>query len=230
MKKVFVGTLAILVVGMCATASARSCGDPDPWDDLAWWGNTGATPAVYKDAVRAGYWWWPDAELSGVSGCGNPGEDTELWGNRGLVYAMYTPPPPPPVVKPPPPPPRPKVLRQDVQRNDVLFDFDKSNLRAGDIPTVDSVVEELKTFRDDTLVVEGHTDNIGSDAYNDKLGQRRADAVKQYIVEHGVGAARVGAKSLGESQPAVDNDTPAHRQLNRRAVFKMTIKTKVPAN
>ncbi|MCP4640352.1 MAG: OmpA family protein, partial [bacterium] len=155
--------------------------------------------------------------------------DAELWGNRGLVYSQYTPPKPPveDPVDPPPPPPPPNVLHKKTVFNDVLFDFDKSNIRATEIPTIDHVIAELKKYKDDTVVIMGHTCDVGSEAYNKALGQRRADAVKKYLIEHGIDAGRITAKSCGEGKPAVANDTPANRKLNRRGVFVIDIKTYV---
>ena len=75
----------------------------------------------------------------------------------------------------------------------------------------------------DTLTVVGHTDSIGTDEYNMGLGQRRANTVRDAIVAGGINASRVNAVSRGESEPAVANDTPANRQLNRRVVFQYSI-------
>ncbi|MBN2307425.1 MAG: OmpA family protein [Candidatus Hydrogenedentes bacterium] len=120
------------------------------------------------------------------------------------------------------------VLRETPVFGHVLFDFDKSELKPEAIPVLDAVVADLTKFNEDTLEVQGHTCNVGSDEYNMGLGQRRADAVKKYLVEHGLATERIEAKSYGETTPAVENDTPANRKLNRRAVFVVTVKTKVP--
>ena len=107
--------------------------------------------------------------------------------------------------------------------SDVLFDFDKSNLRPEGQAVVDQVVGSMKANPGDTLTVVGHTDSVGTDEYNMGLGQRRADTVKNAIIAGGVDAGRVSSMSKGESEPAVPNDTPANRQLNRRAVFQFKI-------
>jgi outer membrane protein OmpA-like peptidoglycan-associated protein len=69
-------------------------------------------------------------------------------------------------------------------------------------------------------VVEGHTDNTGSDSYNLKLSQQRADAVRQYLLAKGISGTRIEAKGFGEMQPVGDNATAEGRALNRRVVFR----------
>jgi OOP family OmpA-OmpF porin len=105
----------------------------------------------------------------------------------------------------------------------VLFDFDKSVLKPEGKAEVDKVVADMKKYSKDSIVIEGHTCNIGTDEYNMGLGQRRADAVKKYMVEQGIDTGRVTTKSLGESKPAVPNDMPANRKLNRRVVFEVNV-------
>ena len=81
----------------------------------------------------------------------------------------------------------------------------------------------MKAHAGDTVLIEGHTCDLGSDAYNMALGQRRADSVKTYMTEKGIDAGRLTAKSFGETTPAVPNTDEANRKLNRRAEFKITI-------
>ncbi|HLD10209.1 MAG TPA: OmpA family protein, partial [Methylophilaceae bacterium] len=86
-----------------------------------------------------------------------------------------------------------------------LFAFDKSSLKDGSRPILDEVAEKIKQHTDIELVmVTGHTDRIGSDAYNQKLSERRANTVKEYLVSQGVDASRLQAVGKGESQPVVD--------------------------
>lgn len=213
MKKMLVCALGLALIAMCGPASAAKV-----WDDMSWWGNTGATPAPVKDATRSGYWWWPTEPASNAG-------DAELWGNRGIVYAQYQEPTPPAakVIEPPKPTQPPAPKRETPVFNNVLFDFDKSNIRPDAEPVLTSVVDSMNKFPKDTMVIEGHTCNVGEEAYNMGLGQRRADSVKKWLVEHGVADGRVTTTSLGETQPAVANDTPANRKLNRRVVFKVTM-------
>ena len=200
---------AVLAIGLPAQAAKV-------WDDMSWWGNTGATPEPQADSKgRSGYWWWPKVPASNV-------DDSELWGNRGIVYHAWEKPvdeaPPPP-----PPPPPPPVERTAIVLNHVLFDFDKAVLKPEGKAEVDKLIAEMKKHPGDTVVIEGHTCSIGSADYNMGLGQRRADAVRTYIVENGIDAGRVETVSYGLTRPAVPNDTPANRKLNRRAEFKITL-------
>jgi len=215
MKKVLVITLAVALLAVSGSAFAQG----KVWDDLSWWGQSGATPAPVKDAVRSGYWWWPTTAKSNAN-------DSELWGNRGVVYAQYADvklAAAPPVAPPPPPAPAPKVVREKPIFNHVLFDFDKAVLKPEGKAEADKVVADLKKFDKDSMVIEGHTCDIGDAAYNMGLGQRRADSVKKYMVEQGIAEGRVTTKSLGETKPAVPNDTPEHRKLNRRAMFDISV-------
>jgi len=211
MKKIAMGMMVAAALALALPASALK------FDDMSWWGNTGATPDPVQDKVRPGYWWWPTQPASNVN-------DQEVWGNRGVVYyhpwsprVADAPPPPPP----PPPPAAPRVQRTTPVLNNVLFEFDKSVLRPGanGLDAVNELLGELRTYPNDTVVIEGHTCNIGTAEYNMGLGQRRANAVQKYLVDNGIAANRVSTVSQGLTQPAVPNDSPANRALNRRAVF-----------
>lgn len=190
------------------------------WDDMSWWGNTGATPEPTADTKgRSGYWWWPTEPASNAN-------DSELWGNRGIVY--HTPwekPMPVAVADPPAPPAEPPapVTREAILLNNVLFDFDKNVLKPEGKMEIDKLVAEMTKFGKDSVVVVGHTDSVGTDAYNMGLGQRRADAVSNYMKAAGIDAGRIQTKSMGESEPAVPNDSRENRALNRRAVFQITV-------
>jgi outer membrane protein OmpA-like peptidoglycan-associated protein len=100
--------------------------------------------------------------------------------------------------------------------SDVLFEFDKANLKPGSERSLSKVAEFLRENPDRKVTIEGYTDNIGSDAYNIELSQRRADSVRNYLVQNGVSADRITAHGLGEEYPVASNDTQAGRQQNRR--------------
>lgn len=210
MKKAFALILIAALLSPVAAFAQNKSAD--------WWIMTESRPQPVKDSVLSGYWWWPVDPASNAN-------DGELWGNRGLVYGMWAP-AAPPVEAPPapaPPAPAPQVRREVPVFSNVLFDFDKSNLRPEGREVVNSVVNSLQANPNDTLTVVGHTDSIGTDEYNMGLGQRRANTVRDAIVAGGINANRVNAVSRGESEPAVPNDSPANRQLNRRVVFQYEI-------
>ena len=83
-------------------------------------------------------------------------------------------------------------------------------------PTLDKVVAVLKAQPAWKLTIEGHTDSSGGDAHNQELSNRRAEAVKSYLVGAGIGADRLTARGLGASAPLASNDTPLGRSQNRR--------------
>jgi OOP family OmpA-OmpF porin len=106
-------------------------------------------------------------------------------------------------------------------RLQVLFETNSAKLAPDSYPDLDRVVEFLTRINTTvTGVVEGHTDSSGSDAYNLKLSQQRADAVRQYLLDKGIPASRITAKGFGETQPVGDNATADGRALNRRVVFR----------
>jgi len=107
--------------------------------------------------------------------------------------------------------PAPKLVLEGVN-----FDFDKATLRQDDIGTLDDDVATLKSWGDVDIEVAGHTDSMGSDAYNMNLSQQRAEAVRNFLISKGVAADRLTAKGYGESQPVADNATEEGRFKNRR--------------
>ena len=124
---------------------------------------------------------------------------------------------PAPVVEPPPPPaPKPVIIEKGRQTLNVEFDFDKSTIKKGYDKDINDLAKVMKDYPDLNVVIEGHTDNVGTAAYNKKLSQRRAEAVKQYLVEKGINANRITAEGFGFDRPIASNDTDEGRQQNRR--------------
>jgi outer membrane protein OmpA-like peptidoglycan-associated protein len=99
---------------------------------------------------------------------------------------------------------------------DVLFSTGKTDLLPGANVTIDKLSSFLDEYPDKTVLVEGHTDNVGSDAYNQDLSERRAISVKNALIRAGVDGSRIDTMGLGESQPITDNSTSAGRLKNRR--------------
>ncbi|MDO9625376.1 MAG: OmpA family protein [Pseudomonas sp.] len=100
---------------------------------------------------------------------------------------------------------------------DVKFDFDKSVVRTGSHADIKNLADFMKQYPQTSTTVEGHTDAIGSEAYNQGLSERRANAVRDVLVEqHGIETRRVSAVGYGESRPVADNTTESGRAINRR--------------
>lgn len=111
---------------------------------------------------------------------------------------------------------------QDVSVLDgITLQFNASDLIPGPSEILNLAVEILTHHPDVKVEIHGHTDNIGSAAYNMKLGMRRAEAVKKYLVDHGVSADNLFTKSFGETKPLATNDTEEGRQKNRRIELKV---------
>ena len=112
--------------------------------------------------------------------------------------------------------PLPAAAPQPLQLQGVHFDFDKATLRPESLTVLDEDVAALSKWGDVKVEVAGHTDSKGSDAYNLNLSQRRAEAVRNYLIGKGIAAERLTAKGYGESQPVADNATDEGRAKNRR--------------
>ena len=100
--------------------------------------------------------------------------------------------------------------------NDILFDFNSATLRPESQSTLRDLADNFRRYTDESISVEGHTDNIGTPQYNQTLSERRAYSVHDYLVDQGVPSSRVTAIGYGETRPKATNDTPEGRQLNRR--------------
>lgn len=98
----------------------------------------------------------------------------------------------------------------------VLFDFNSSTLTPAANDVLAQISKRLTDASVISVLVKGHTDSVGSDAYNDTLSQRRADSVAAYLVSQGVAADKIKTEGLGESQPVADNATDEGRAQNRR--------------
>ncbi len=212
-------TCVVLLMAGCTTTSAVHGKPENPWDISL------GEPAPVKDSRRSGYWWWPTEPA-------NEAARDRLWGNRGTVYSQLTPakeeeavaqpvvvlreiPETAPVVSE-----KMEVRARIVIRN-VLFDYDKSELKLPFRPEIDKAVRMLEEDPKLEALVEGHADWIASEKYNLALGLRRANAVKGALLERGIDAARISVVSYGESRPVASNETDEGRALNRRAVVNL---------
>jgi outer membrane protein OmpA-like peptidoglycan-associated protein len=99
---------------------------------------------------------------------------------------------------------------------DVLFDTAQATLKAGAVPTIERLGDFLKDAQDRSVQIEGHTDSVGEDSYNQELSARRADAVKQALLSRGISSDRIQTVGKGENLPIASNDSAGGRQQNRR--------------
>jgi outer membrane protein OmpA-like peptidoglycan-associated protein len=99
---------------------------------------------------------------------------------------------------------------------DVLFETGRAELKPGSVAKLDQLADFLKQYPERRVTIEGHTDNVGSEDSNIGLSQRRADAVRSYLMRMGVDPSRITSTGMGESMPVTTNETEAGRQQNRR--------------
>jgi OOP family OmpA-OmpF porin len=134
-----------------------------------------------------------------------------------LGHAICDPVKPAPAPPPPPPPaPPPAAPKKIAELKSAHFDFDRATLKPDGRTELDNAV---KALRDDPALkarITGHTDSVGSEDYNQRLSERRANAARDYIVSQGIDASRITTEGLGESQPVASNDTEEGRAQNRR--------------
>ena len=165
---------------------------------------------------------------------------TPFGGILGVTYAAWPPAPPPPVVVPqpepiveqprpveaapapaPPPPPRPAPRSTT---DEIFFEGKSARLTNIAKAILDGVALRMKNDLNATAVVTGYTDNTGNDKANLELGQKRADAAKEYLVtRHGIDPSRITAASKGSAEPGYDNSTAEGKTKNRRAQIVVTL-------
>ena len=113
-------------------------------------------------------------------------------------------------------------IKVTMKENMVNFGFDSSDLTPAAKANLDKLAQVLKNNMDTNINIYGHTDSKGTDAYNLSLSERRAAAVKNYLVSQGVSAGRMFTMGVGEKEPVASNDTDAGRAENRRVEFAIT--------
>ena len=185
-----------------------------------YWTEPAGGDAVWKNATglcwRAGYW----TPAMAIAEC-----DPDLVPKPAAPAKPATPAAPQkPAAKPTPPKP---VAEKVTLAADVLFDFDKSVLKNEGKSKLDDLAGKVKAINLEVVIAIGHTDGIGSDAYNQKLSVRRAEAVKAYLVSKGIEPNRVYTEGKGKKQPVASNATKEGRQKNRRVEIEV-IGTKKP--
>ncbi len=218
MKRILmpVAAMALALLAMPFSAMAQS--------KQGYWTQPAGGDMVWRNATglcwRAGYW----TPAMAIAEC-----DPDLVPKPAPPKPVVAPPPPPPPPpKPTPPPAKPKPVAEKVTlAADVLFDFDKSVLKPEGKNKLDDLAAKVRGINLEVVIAIGHTDSIGSDAYNQKLSVRRAESVKSYLVSKGIEPNRIYTEGKGEKQPVASNKTKEGRQKNRRVEIEV-IGTKKP--
>jgi len=157
----------------------------------------------------------PDLAVDeGIKDC-----DCRLFPECCAKQEVAPPPAPEPVAAPaPPPPPPPEPIKEKVTIVlNVLFDTDKSIVKDEYYGEIKKVADFMNEFPDTVASIQGHTDEIGTKEYNQKLSENRANSVRQYLIDKfSIDGSRISAVGYGEDYPVAENDTVEGRQKNRR--------------
>jgi outer membrane protein OmpA-like peptidoglycan-associated protein len=135
-------------------------------------------------------------------------------GVAGYLICKDEPAPAPPA---PAPAPAPAPVAEKIVLNGVQFDFDKAVIKDEYFPVLDAAASALQKHGNKKVMITGHTCNMGPDSYNQTLSEKRAAAVKAYLVDKGVSETRLMTSGAGEANPVADNKTKDGRMMNRRA-------------
>src|SRR6185369_15819453 len=200
MKKLNKVALLFAVAALATAAGAQTrVTAADGGNRIDNWVN-GSGEIVWKNATNELCWrdanWTPATAAVGCDGALVPPPP-----------AVVAPPPPAVVAPPPPPPPQPPAATKVTYAADAFFDFDKAVLKPEGKAKLDDLVGKVKGINLEVIIAVGHTDSVGTDAYNQKLSVRRAEAVKAYLVSKGIEKNRVYTEGKGEKQPVADNKT-----------------------
>jgi OOP family OmpA-OmpF porin len=198
-----------------AAAHGGMAASVDNWrasDGTVW--KNGTNELCWRDSS-----WTPATAVADCDGALKP-----------VAAPAAAPPPPAPRAAPampaPAPAPAPVAAPQPTSEKvtfaaDAFFDFDKATLKPEARAKLDDLVDKTKGIALEVVIAVGHTDSIGSNAYNTRLSTARANAVKDYLVSKGVEKNRVYTEGKGESQPVADNRTREGRAKNRRVEIEV---------
>ena len=199
--------LLVLAVGMALSVTSLNVAAQSkqgywisvPAGDMVWRSSTGL-------CWRAGYW----TPAMAIAEC-----DPDLTPKPAPAAK-----PAPAPAKPAPAKPKP-VAQKITLAADVLFDFDKAVIKPAGKSRLDDLAGQIKSINLEVVIAIGHTDSIGSDAYNQKLSVRRAESVKAYLVSRGIEPNRIYTEGKGKKQPIASNKTADGRAKNRRVEIEV---------
>jgi OOP family OmpA-OmpF porin len=204
-----------MMFASAALATAAGAQTIDNW-------RNGTAEHVWKNGTNELCWrdanWTPATAAPGCDGAIVPPAPAAPAPARAPAPA-----PAPAAAAPAPAPaaPAPAVATKVTYAADAFFDFDKSVLKPEGKAKLDDLTGKVKDINLEVIIAVGHTDSVGSDAYNQKLSVRRAEAVKAYLVSKGIEKNRVYTEGKGEKQPVADNKTSEGRAKNRRVEIEV---------
>lgn len=191
--------------------AAGAAKEQDSPEKFSWW-PTDAKPGPVKDEEKGGYWWWPK----------EPGKIGPLWGNRGYVYvykiiydykADELPEPKPQELRPA------LVIKKILKNVKIYFDYNKSTIREDAADILKEASKTLKRNPETDILVTGNCDVRGSESYNEKLGRKRAEAVRQFMIGQGLDESRVRIISRGKLDAVAPVTDLLGMQRDRNAQF-----------
>jgi OmpA-OmpF porin, OOP family len=213
MKKLNKVAMLFAVAAVATAAGAQSI---DNWrngtSELVW--KNGTNELCWRDAN-----WTPATAAKDCDGALKPAVAAPAPAPAAAPAAA---PAPAPVAAPKPAPaPQPPAATKVTYAADAFFDFDKAVLKPEGKAKLDDLAGKVKDINLEVIIAVGHTDSVGSDAYNQKLSVKRSEAVKAYLVSKGIEKNRVYTEGKGEKQPVADNKTTEGRAKNRRVEIEV---------
>jgi len=212
MKKLNKVAMLIATAALATVAGAQSIDNWRSADGTTW--KNGSNELCWRNAF-----WTPATAAVGCDGAivapkPAPAPAPVVAAPAPVVAA----PAPAPAPAPPPPPP---AATKVTYAADAFFDFDKSVLKPEGKAKLDDLIGKVKGINLEVIIAVGHTDSVGSDAYNQKLSVKRSEAVKAYLVSKGIEKNRVYTEGKGEKQPVADNKTKEGLAKNRRVEIEV---------
>ena len=211
-----------MLIATAALATAAGAQSIDNWrnsgNELVW--KNGTNELCWRDAN-----WTPATAAVGCDGAivapkaAAPAPEPAPAAPAAPAPAAAAPAAPAPAPAPAAPPP--PVATKVTYAADAFFDFDKSVLKPEGKAKLDDLTSKVKDINLEVIIAVGHTDSVGSDAYNQKLSVRRSEAIKAYLVSKGIEKNRVYTEGKGEKQPVADNKTTEGRAKNRRVEIEV---------
>jgi len=197
-----------MLIASAALATAAGAQTVDNWkngtNELVW--KNGTNELCWRDAA-----WTPATAAAGCDGA------LAAPAAAPAAAAPAAPAAAAPAAKPAAAP----VANKVTYAADAFFDFDKAVLKPEGKAKLDDLASKVKAINLEVIIAVGHTDSVGSDAYNQKLSVRRSEAVKAYLVSKGIEKNRVYTEGKGEKQPVADNKTKEGRAKNRRVEIEV---------